>query len=206
MQSSNIKKANKVNNPMTEYSVVRQFQTFDTNGSQIKLETKRLKKLNEETKKWIFSLFERNMRRIYEASKEGYNEEEKRVELFDMRSYYLIATEVNGNRPIGYCHFRFDMDNDSEVIYCYELQIESDIRKAGLGQYMMRFLETLCKHLKIEKVVLTCSKLNTIGQNFFRNKMNYINDDTDPYAEDVDYQILSKTFWKDGVLKCEPTA
>lgn len=205
MQSSNIKKANKVNNPMTEYSVVRQFQTFDTNGSQIKLETKRLKKLNEETKKWIFSLFERNMRGIYEASKEGYNEEEKRVELFDMRSYYLIATEVNGNRPIGYCHFRFDMDNDSEVIYCYELQIESDIRKAGLGQYMMRFLETLCKHLKIEKVVLTCSKLNTIGQNFFRNKMNYINDDTDPYAEDVDYQILSKTFWKDGVLKCEPT-
>ena len=159
---------------MVDYAAVKSFQTFSTNGIQIKLETKRLKKLNETTKKWIFSLFERNMKQIYEASKEGYNPEEKRVELFDMMSYYLIAINSVTGLPLGYCHFRFDMDADCEVIYCYELQVEIDARKIGLGQFMMKFLEAMCVHLKMEKVILTCSKLNLIGQSFFREKLKYI--------------------------------
>ncbi len=161
----------KVNNPLVDYAAVKSFQTFTSNGLKIKLETKRLKKLNETTKKWIFSLFERNMKHIYEASKEGYKPEEKLVELFDMRSYYLIATNAVTSQPLGYCHFRFDMDFDCEVIYCYELQVEPETRKIGLGQFMMKFLETLCEHLKMEKVILTCSKLNLIGQKFFRDKL-----------------------------------
>ena len=53
----------------------------------------------------------------------------------------------------------------------YELQIEPNARKCGLGKFMMDFLETMALHLKLEKVVLTCSKLNIIGQSFFREKM-----------------------------------
>ena len=71
------------------------------------------------------------MKQIYEAGS-GYDAAEKRIELFDMRSYYMIATDLSSNKPIGYCHFRFDMDEDCEVIYCYELQIESDLRKCGM--------------------------------------------------------------------------
>jgi predicted acetyltransferase len=114
------------------------------------------------------------MKQIYEASKEGYSPEEKRIELFDMRSYYLIATEAVTGQQLGYCHFRFDMDADCEVIYCYELQVEPDARKIGLGQFMMKFLEALCVHLKMEKVILTCSKINSIGQKFFREKLKYL--------------------------------
>jgi hypothetical protein len=107
----------KVNNPIAEYPVVKKYQSFSVNGINAKLESKRLKKLNEQTKQWVFDLFERNMRTIYEQSKEGWNEAEKRIELFDVNSYYLIATNTDTNKPIGYCHFRFDMDYEREVIY-----------------------------------------------------------------------------------------
>ena len=114
---------------MTEYPIIKDFQKFNSNSLNAKLEIKRLKKLNETTKKWIFDLFERNMRKIYEASQEGWNEEEKRIELFDVQSYYLIATDVNNNKPIGYCHYRYDMDDECEVIYWYIILLNSSLFK-----------------------------------------------------------------------------
>ena len=103
----------------------------------------------------------------YESSASGWNENEKLEELFDPKAYYIIAFDEESNdKPIGYCHFRFDMDYEDEVIYwyiflkfylskkriffsnyyfqSYELQIELNSRKSGLGKFMMEFLETLC--------------------------------------------------------------
>jgi hypothetical protein len=50
-------------------------------------------------------------------SKTGWDENEKKEELFDSKAYYIIAYEENTNKQIGYSHFRFDMDFDYEVIY-----------------------------------------------------------------------------------------
>lgn len=55
----------------------------------------------------------------YEKSSSGYSKLEKMAELFDESAYYIIAYDVSDNskKPVGFSHFRFDMDFESEVIY-----------------------------------------------------------------------------------------
>jgi predicted acetyltransferase len=135
------------------------------------------------------------MKKIYKCSKGGWNGDEKREEMFESSAYYLIAYDQD--KPVGFCHFRFDMDYGSQVVYCYELQVEAQKRKHGLGNFLMQILEDFCEKLKLEKVILTCYKHNTVGQRFFREKMHYEIDETDPNEDmitDPDYVILSKCF------------
>ena len=35
--------------------------------------------------------------------------------------------------------FRFDMDFDDDVLYCYEIQLEPEVRRKGLGQINIYF-------------------------------------------------------------------
>jgi hypothetical protein len=51
----------------------------------------------------------------YNRSKSGWNENEKREEMFEEKAYYMIAYDQS--KPVGFCHFRFDMDYGSEVVY-----------------------------------------------------------------------------------------
>lgn len=53
----------------------------------------------------------------YERSHSGWNKEFKIEELFDENAYYLII--YKDITPVGYSHFRFDMDFDNEVVYWY---------------------------------------------------------------------------------------
>ncbi len=40
--------------------------------------------------------------------------------MFDPNSYYVIATNKDSDKPIGFCHFRIDNDFENEVIYWFE--------------------------------------------------------------------------------------
>lgn len=60
----------------------------------------------------------------YEKSKSGWDEFSKKEEMFDPKAYYLIAYQQGTDRPMGYSHFRFDMDFDNEVIYWLFLDFE----------------------------------------------------------------------------------
>ena len=55
----------------------------------------------------------------YEDSSWGWNAEEKQAELSDLGAWHLIATSEGKN--VGFSHFRFDVDDDKEVLYWYEL-------------------------------------------------------------------------------------
>lgn len=197
-QGDRVKKANRIESPLKLLST--NLNSFNSSNVNISLKCTRVKKLDESTKEWCFDLFKRNMKSIYEKSKSGYDEKEKREEMFDCPSaYYLIAYEDKSGKPIAYSHFRFDMDYDSEILYCYELHVESEMRKLGIGKYLMQILEELCECLELEKVMLTCSKYNTNGLRFFKETLGYERDETDLNDEDpsVDYEILSKTFWSE---------
>lgn len=83
-------------------------------------------------------LITRNMKPLYEKSNWGWNVANKKDELFDDRAWYLIARNAEDKKLIGYAHFRFDMDYDDEVLYCYEIQMEDEYRRKGLGRFMMQ--------------------------------------------------------------------
>ena len=54
-------------------------------------------------------------------------------------SWHLIARDnSNQGKPAAYAHFRYDMDYDDEVLYVYEIQLEPEYKRKGLGRFMMQ--------------------------------------------------------------------
>lgn len=107
-----INKANSLEVPLPS-----SFQKF-TSKDEINYEINcnRAKELTNEQSSWIMDLMERNMKKSYELSSWGWDADKKRNELFDSQAWHLIAINNNGIN-VGFSHFRFDVDDDKEVLY-----------------------------------------------------------------------------------------
>lgn len=84
------------------------------------LTTQKVTSLDEKDKNLILDLLVRNMKTLYEESSWGWNEKNKREEMFEDAAWYLLAKDADG-KMCGFSHFRYDMDYDDEVLYVYEV-------------------------------------------------------------------------------------
>uniref|UniRef100_A0A2K6W8Y5 N-alpha-acetyltransferase 40 n=2 Tax=Onchocerca TaxID=6281 RepID=A0A2K6W8Y5_ONCVO len=145
--------------------------------------------LNDEEFEWVFQLFVANMRTMYQISQWGYDELSKRQELRATTSRYIIAKNTN-NKPIAYLHYRFDIDFDSAVLYCYEIQVEDEYQLKGIGSALLAIAEYLGKKLSMDKLMATVFAFNGNSLAFF-HKNGFSVDLSCP--DDGDYLILSKS-------------
>lgn len=149
-----------------------------------------------EVREWAFQLVSENMRELYEASHWGWSENAKRKELGHRDAWYLVARtdreDKDTGEPVGFVHFRFDMDGGMSVLYCYELQLEARVQRRGLGTHLMRLLDRLAGHFRMCKTVLTVFKSNTGALAFYQKALGYRLDETSPAGDAVDYVILSR--------------
>ena len=60
----------------------------------------------------------------YEASDWGWNGKEKKAELREKNPWFLIARD-NASKIIAFAHFKFDFDEEEEVLYCYEVGLSN---------------------------------------------------------------------------------
>merc|ERR1712110_726581 len=119
----------------------------------------------------------------------------KRKELCEDAAWFLIARERETEIPVAFSHFRFDMDHDDDVLYCYEIQLEESVRRKGLGKFMMKVLELMMMKCDLLKIMLTVFKHNDVASKFFKEVLKYDIDETCPYDsvyEQFDYEILSR--------------
>ncbi|XP_038073497.1 N-alpha-acetyltransferase 40-like [Patiria miniata] len=186
--------ANALDDPMESLAP---FKKYNRNGLNLTIDCCRSTSLDEQTLDWAFNLTKKNMQTLYEASKSGWRSREKRDEMTDDRAWYLIARETD-DTPVGLIHFRFDMDFDDEVVYCYEIQLVESVRRKGLGKFLMQILSLLAHKVHMKKVMLTVFKKNFTAFEFFKNTLKFEIDETspsifDPLEEDeYDYEIMSK--------------
>ena len=91
------------------------------------------------------------MKRHFMKSKMGWDEKKISSEMFrEPTAWYLIAEESEGGNFVGFSHFRFDMDcSCDEVLYVYDLQIESAFQGKGLGNFIMTSLETIGEYVSV---------------------------------------------------------
>jgi len=186
-----VKTANLQDDPLDS---LPSFKKFSKNGLDLTLSTKRVSDLNHDGKEFIIDLLAKNMKKLYEDSEWGWNDKNKREEMLDEKAWYLLA-ETSDGTIAGYSHFRFDMDFDDEVVYVYEIQIDSTYQRKGLGRFMMQVLEMLAFKADMRKIMLTVFKHNPEAENFFKKTMKYEIDETcpiDDVVEQYDYEILSK--------------
>jgi len=186
-----VKTANLQDDPLDS---LPSFKKFSKNGLDLTLSTKRVSDLNHDGKEFIIDLLAKNMKKLYEDSEWGWNDKNKREEMLDEKAWYLLA-ETSDGTIAGYSHFRYDMDFDDEVVYVYEIQIDSTYQRKGLGRFMMQVLEMLAFKADMRKIMLTVFKHNPEAENFFKKTMKYEIDETcpiDDVVEQYDYEILSK--------------
>lgn len=87
------------------------------------------------------------------------------------------------------CH-----NNNNLLIFSYELQIEKDYQRKGLGRFMLNALEKMTKYYEMEKLILTVLSNNQNARDFFTS-MGFKTDDSSPDREEnTGYEILSKLF------------
>ncbi|CAG0901414.1 unnamed protein product [Darwinula stevensoni] len=187
-------RVNAANKKLDHLEQLKAFRKFDRNGISVNIECCKAENLDTRTRDWVFDLTARNMKHLYLKSAWGWSDREKREELMDDSAWYLLA-RGEGDALVAFSHFRFDLDSDLPVLYCYELQIEESYQRKGLGRHMMAILELAAFNSQMVKVVLTVFKHNPEAKAFYQS-INFSVDQTSPeddYEETFDYEILSKS-------------
>nr|CAD7586195.1 unnamed protein product [Timema genevievae] len=186
-----VNKANNQEDPLLAFPV---FRKFDKNDLTVTLECKRSQNVDPAILDWAFQLLKENMQAYYEDCEWGWSDKEKREEMVDDMAWLLVAQRTSDDQPVAFSLFRFDLDYGDEVLYCYELQLCQDVRRKGLGKFMLQLLELLAFSVHMKKVILTVLKHNPEAVAFF-TALNYKVDETSPednIVEQYHYQILSK--------------
>jgi len=194
---ANVKLANDQDDPLAK---LPSFNVYNKNGLDLTLETSRAPALDEKTHEWAFKLLETSMKPLYHKCYQGndpdlnWNEPRKREEMKDDRAWYLIARTQEGT-PVAFSHFRFDMDYDDEVVYCYEIQVEPKYRRKGLGRFMMKVLELLMLKADMLKLMATIFSNDPPEMKFFKDCLKFETDETSPVDdvyETFQYEIVSR--------------
>eukprot|EP00980_Cylindrotheca_fusiformis_P018781 scaffold6265_cov193-Cylindrotheca_fusiformis.AAC.1 len=146
--------------------------------------------------KACLSLFEKNMGDLYRNSSWGLNMDEKRGELTHKNARFLLLTTADGSLG-GFVHFRFEYDDEDHptraALYLYEIQIDQEYHRQGIGKKIMGMLETIGTDAEVSHIVLTVFKANETAIKFYE-KLDYRIDETDPsnFNDPADYRILSR--------------
>jgi ribosomal protein S18 acetylase RimI-like enzyme len=164
-------------------------------------------------------LFELNMADHYRASSFGLDLNAKREEMTHRKARYLLlfdatspireaersaASGLSGAAAaapsdlVAFVHFRFCLDDDDApscaVLYVYEIQVSERHAGRTVGTALMALLQDAAALAGLGKVALTALKSNARALRFYKDRLGYRPDGTDPGAcgEAADYEILSK--------------
>ncbi|XP_047509191.1 N-alpha-acetyltransferase 40 [Pieris napi] len=172
-------------------TLCKELLVYQSNNLEVDMYIQRVTELDKNVLQWAIDLTERNMKNLYETCAWGWNRDRKVEEMTEDSAWYLIAKEKDS--LLAFSHFRFDLDFGDPVLYCYEVQVEADGRRRGLGQRMLRVLEKLAAATRMRSVRLTALTHNPSASAFFR-ACGYSLDDTSPPKEEANhYEILSKS-------------
>lgn len=203
MDKEATKKAQKLVNAATE---VKDFlvsfpgcRHYKCGDQLLEISFSRRKEMTDGRLAWCLKLCRVNMEGMYKEVW-GWSNPKKKKQLAAEASRYLIAwapDEAKGRRPVGYINFRFEKHECEPVpvLYCYELQLEPEVQRKGLGQAMMRLLELIAVKQGMERVMLTVFRNNEAAKAMYA-KMGYTEDEISPGYDNKSkadkYIILSK--------------
>jgi len=166
------------------------FKQYKRNACNFKLLCVKKNEMSDENLQWVFDLTKTNMEAMYQESPWGWFDKSKKKEMFHDEMRFLMVVDEDSGKNVAFTSFRFDIDFDQPVVYCYEIQLISEAQRKGLGMFMMQILQLFAIKYRMHKVVVTVLESNVASMNFFTKKLGYVTDDSSPY--DKFYSILCK--------------
>jgi len=198
--------ANALENPLLPFSA---FQNYDRNSLKISVSCHRVTTLPVQTTNWIFDLTKRNMQTLYDTCEWGWKDKDKQQELTEDTAWYLLCND-DENKNVAFVHFRFDLDDDIEVLYLYEIQMEKEVRRKGLGKFLVTILTLMAKKYEMQKVMCTVFTHNHDSMSFFKECCRFEVDETSPEFQleslDLDDSLTDSLFYQILSKKIKPTA
>ncbi|KAI0704945.1 acyl-CoA N-acyltransferase [Cytidiella melzeri] len=180
--------------------------TVCLNDTIMQVELKLASSLASEEREIIWKIADTNMRELASKSSMGWDEQDKKQELFDpLTSRFIIVRSTVGDEEIAadiaaFVMFRFEYDQGERLLYCYEIQVTEPWRKHGLGRFLASQIIKIASRWNMEKVMLTVLKANQGACRFYA-AMGFIKDETSPDytpedtteadVEPCDYDIMS---------------
>ncbi|VFR02815.1 unnamed protein product [Cuscuta campestris] len=196
-------------------------------GLSLYLEPGRGNKLSSQLKHYIQGLLKVNMKGPY-GSEWPDEEKVKRREMVAPDAHYIFLYEIPNSDTsqmsalggqdwdrvkrmddkfpiVGFVHYRFIVEEDTPVLYVYELQLEKCVQRKGLGQYLMHLIELIANKSKMGAVVLTVQRANAKAMNLYTTKLGYTVSSISPsrVGLQTNYEILCKTFCHEAREKLE---
>jgi GNAT superfamily N-acetyltransferase len=174
------------------------FKSFNRNGISVTLAA--AKQCPEEFEDALLTLVEKNMKVIYENTW-GWEPDKKAGELRDPSARFILAFVEETPLPIGFIHYRFELEKTEASAFIYEIHLEAEYCGKGLGRFMLQCLEFIALRLKLDAVIVTLFKLNEQARGFFRH-MKYVQHSGSPVIADreneheYDHEVLFKSLVK----------
>ncbi|KIM48139.1 hypothetical protein M413DRAFT_439860, partial [Hebeloma cylindrosporum] len=202
MKSSKaVKLANKASSAQLAKVVSSSYELPSNRSCRVKvMHSSDLKRTQRES---IWAVFEANMYEFYKSSSFGWDPEAKRKELFHSLSRFILVHEADTDTLLAFIMLRFELEEEEDVIYCYDIQVTKAAQGMGLGKELLSELAKIGNAYEMEKIMLTVLKANTKATAFYK-AIGFELDPTSPeYKEDgeeldpellgLDYEILSRS-------------
>lgn len=128
--------------------------------------------LDEATLEQCFALLKRNMERHYVASYGEWSDKAKYAELKHADARYLLVRDAASNALLGFCHVRFEWEQNDVVLYVMEIQLDESVRRRGLGKRLMQMLELIARKNALDAIWLTVLGSDSDARRFY-DKLGY---------------------------------
>ncbi|KAH0286807.1 hypothetical protein KCU62_g6422, partial [Aureobasidium sp. EXF-3399] len=167
------------------------------------------------TPQTLFELIKHTSYEDYNASSQGWDDENKLGEMKDEDMRYLIVRLKDSHQPnlekqwskdqkldsliTGFLSFMITQEEEENVVYIYEIHISEHFRDCGLGRHLFSMVEHIGDVTEMDKAMLTVFKRNTYARRWYDSR-GYSVDEISPRPRKLrggrsiepDYEILSK--------------
>ena len=183
----------KARDELREY-ISRDIHSLSTKyGFQLSIETPET--ISDDDLGKCFGLLKENMEEMYKASSWGWNESQKRSELKEPATRYLLIHD--DSNLVAFLSFQIEVEFEVPIFYLYEIQVSESHRGKGLGQSLLTVFKGLAQTLQIQKLMMTVFTSNTRAIDLY-TRLGFTTDPSSPSTRRLrtslhspDYKILS---------------
>ena len=116
----------------------------------------------------------------YKASSWGWSSRNKLREMRDEDMKFLLVhqnsvstaradADQKKSNVVAFLSFMLTVEDDLEVVYCYEIHLDGALRGRGVGTGLMRIMEDIGRLAKMQKAMLTVFTSNEDARKFYEH-------------------------------------
>ncbi|KAK9460563.1 uncharacterized protein V1516DRAFT_625295 [Lipomyces oligophaga] len=146
-----------------------------------------------------FELQKLNMMQMYKLSSLGWSSTDKLLEMKEQGLIYILLKAKAFPDPgasekvVGFISFKATWENEEPVVYCYELQLRSQLRNFGLGRYLLDIIESFGSKSGLPKCMLTVFGHNPAYE--FYQRLGYTPTSFSPKPTQLRKRIIPPSYW-----------